>query len=87
MTKKVKKVKKSTEKRQIWGTPSGSRPAFAYQPALQSRQKLKKYSFLFIFRCFSVISVVKSLKVLKWTKKVENGSKIVWPAFGCAHHP
>ena len=50
---------KSTKKRQFWGTPSASRPAFACRPALRSRQNL---IFLFIFRRFLLISAVKSLK-------------------------
>ena len=49
-------TKKSTEKRQIWGIPSGSLPAFACQPALRRRQKLKKTgvfcSFSDVFQWF-----------------------------------
>ena len=63
--KNYSKSKKSTEKRQFWGTPSGSRPAFACRPALRSRQN---HIFLFIFRRFLLISVVKSLKKL-WNEQ------------------
>ena len=45
-------TKKSTEKRQIWGIPSGSLPAFACQPALRRRQKLKKQVFFVHFQTF-----------------------------------
>ena len=68
-------IKKSTEKIQIWGTPSGSQPAFACQPALKSRQKWINTVFLLIFRRFFLISGVKSLK------KVENGWKSVSTSF------
>ena len=51
------KAKKSTEKRQFQGTPSGSRPA------LRSRQNQ------FFFRRFLLISAVKSLKSLEMNKK------------------
>ena len=65
LTKNVKKVKKSTEKRQLRGTPSGSRPVFACRPALRSRQK---HIFFFFFRRFLLISAVKSLKKV-WNKQ------------------
>ena len=39
-------VKKSTQKSQFRGTPSGSQPAFACRPALKSTQQLKKHVFV-----------------------------------------
>ena len=62
MLKNVKKSIKSTEKRLFWGTPSGSRPAFACRPALRSRQNH------FFFVRFLLISAVKSLKKL-WNEQ------------------
>ena len=72
--KNVKNIKKSTEKRQIRGITSGSRPAFACQPALRSRQNMKKTCLLFIYRrCFIDFSREITERGLKLTKKVENG--------------
>ena len=45
LTKNVKKSKKSTENRQFLGTPLGSQPAFDCQPALRSKQNMKKKTF------------------------------------------
>ena len=60
--------KKSTEKRQFRGTPSGSRPAFACRPALRSRQK---QDFFVEFQAFFVdLSCEITEKDLKLTKKV-----------------
>ena len=58
-------TKTTTEKRQFWGTPSGSKPAFACRPALRSRQN---QAFLIIFRRFLLISGKKSLKKL-WNEQ------------------
>ena len=66
---------KSTGKRQIRGTPSGSRPAFACRPALRSRQKhifFRSFSDIF---CWS--QPWNHWKALKWTKKLKNGLKNV----------
>ena len=61
------------------GTPLGSRPAFACRPALKSRQK---QVFLFIFRHFSVISAVKSLKkVWNEQKRLKTAEKSVSTSF------
>ena len=51
----------------------------------QGVDKNGKTWFLFIFRCFFLISVRYEIteKGLKWTKKFENGcKKVVWPEFG-----
>ena len=37
-SKNAENIKKSTEKKQFWGTTSGSQPAFACQLALRSRR-------------------------------------------------
>ena len=66
MLKNVKKSEKSTEKRQCRGTPSGSQPAFACQPALGSRQN-------HVFFCSFFVDFSREItkKALKWTKKVK----------------
>ena len=56
MLKNGKNSKKSTKKRQFRGTPSGNQPAFACQPALRNKQKMKKHIFLFFFRSFLLIT-------------------------------
>ena len=71
--------KKSTEKRLIWGTPSGSQPAFACQLALRSSKIWKKHvHFQTFFVDFRREINKKGWKRLK---------KVVRPAFGCAQHP
>ena len=80
---------KSTEKRQIWGTPSaasGSWSVFACRPALKSRQISGFFcSFSDVFIDFSREVTEKGLK---WTKKFKNDwNKVVQPAFGCVQHP
>ena len=55
---------------------TGSQPAFACQPALRSRQNMKKHVFLFIFRQFLLISGMKSLKkVLNEQKRLKMAEK------------
>ena len=61
--KNVWKGNKSTKKRQIWGTPSESRPA------VRSRQK--HVFFVHFQTFFSNFSREITEKALKWTKKVE----------------
>ena len=59
--------------------PSGSRPAFASRPALRSRQN---HVFLFIFRCFLLISAVKSLKkVWNEQKRLKMAEKSISTSF------
>ena len=75
-------------KRQLWGTPSGSQPAFAYQPALRSKQNMKKYVFCSFSHVFYWYQAWNHWKRFKMNKKVENGfKKVVPPAFGCTQHP
>ena len=76
-------VKKSTDKRQIQGTPSGSRPAFTCQPALRSRQISPFFvhfqTFFVDFRCEIT---EKSLKKVEKRQK-----KMFQPAFRGVQHP
>ena len=75
-TQNLVETLKINRKRQIRGTPSGSRPAFACRPALRSRQK---HVF---FRSFFVdFSREITEKALKWTKKVEKWQKKVSTSF------
>ena len=87
--KNVWKGKKSTEKRQIRGTPSGSRPAFACRPALRSRLYLEKTLLFFVHFRTVFVDFRREIteKGKNWTKKLENGwKKRFRPAFRCAQH-
>ena len=75
------KREKLTEKRQNWGTPLGSQPAFGCWLALKSNFK----------HCVSNVFLVFVWKInkkcLKSTKKVENGqTKEFHPAFRCGQY-
>ena len=66
----TKSSKKSTEKRQFRGTPSGRRPAFACRPVLRSKQNTKqKHFFLFFFRRFCWFQRWNHWKGFKMNKK------------------
>ena len=78
---KCLKEEKINQKRQIWGTPSGSRPAFACQPALGIAENTV---FLNIFIDFRPKFIEKRLKRRK--KGWKQLKKVFWPAFGCGQH-
>ena len=59
-------LKKSTKKRQFWGTPSGSQSAFACWPSLRSKQNMKKtHSFSDVFCWFHTWNHWKRFKMNK----------------------
>ena len=82
-----------TKKREIWGTPSGSRPVFGCQSALMSSQKLK--SFLFFLSQLEkrkknrnkVQEIPRSLWWKKTAKLVLTRKEMILTSKRCAEHP
>ena len=61
------------------GTPSGSQPVFGWWPLLPISWK---HHFQLVFFIFS-----KNWWKIYQIKKIGNGKKVFWPAFGCKQHP